>query len=556
VTAPGAVAGGRPVSAQDFVRLKVRLIRNGMRGQVWRIVLYIGGSLFGLWMAVLALAGIALTSLGRGEQGRDAAYLVAALGGAAVVFAWTVFPLLFFGVDETIDPARFNLLPLTHATMLRGMLAAAFVGVPAVVTLLATSGYVLAAGARFGGAAAVVATVGVIAGLTIGVLASRAVTSAFATMLRSRRMRDLAAVLIAVGASLIGPLQWLGAAVLATGSLSQAMGVARVLSWTPMGAPYVLSFDAAEGRWGAFAVRSAIIAGSIVALLWWWASTLESAMIGTTSGGAGRSVRSRRAGGATAALVPWWMPKAISSGPFVAIMSREWLAWWRDARRRASLVSVLIASAVLPIALQFAGGPAGGQFGLTLVFAVTMAGTMGGLMLGNQFAFDGNAFATHLLTRVAGRTELRARAAALAVVALPVQALVASAVMVLSGSPAQVPAAIGVLATGFGAAVATASYLSILAAYPLPDASNPFALNTGAGSAKGLLAIVAMLGTLVFSTPLVIASLLLTTATGAWIVLVIGLGYGAVAALLGTHLAGDLLERRGPELLIAITPRR
>jgi ABC-2 type transport system permease protein len=278
-------------------------------------------------------------------------------------------------------------------------------------------------------------------------------------------------------------------------------------------------------------------------------------MIGITSTGAGRAIRSRRSGGATAALVPWWMPRLAARGTFGAIAAREWLSWWRDARRRASLVSVLIASGVLPIALRFAGG-AGGQLGISLVFAVTMAGTMGGMMLGNQFAFDGNAFAAHLLTRVPGRTELRARAAALAVVALPVQALVAVAVMVVSGAPAQIPAALGVLATGFGAAIATASYLSILAAYPLPDVSNPFALNTGAGSAKGLLALVAMLGTLVLSTPVTIASLFLTSSTGAWLVLVIGIGYGAVAALLGTYLAGDVLERRGPELLVAITPRR
>jgi len=96
----------------------------------------------------------------------------------------------------------------------------------------------------------------------------------------------------------------------------------------------------------------------------------------------------------------------------------------------------------------------------------------------------------------------------------------------------------------------------VIAAYPLPDVSNPFALNTGAGSAKGLLALVAMLGTLVLSTPVTIASLFLTSGTAAWLVLVIGIGYGAGAALLGTYLAGDVLERRGPELLVAITPRR
>jgi ABC-2 type transport system permease protein len=554
-TAQSEVVPGRAVRATDFVRLKLRLLRNGFRGQTWRIVLYVFGALFGLWMGFVAFAGIASTGLHHGEHSRNVAYLVASLGGAAVIVAWTLFPLLFFGVDETIDPARFNLLPLPHRTLIRGMLAAAFVGVPAVATLLATSGFVVAAALRFGGMPAVVAAAGVAAGLIMGIVASRAVTSAFANMLRSRRMRDLAAVLIAVGASLIGPLQWLGVAVLATGSATQAMGVAEVVSWTPMAAPYVLPFDAAEGHWGAFALRVAITGGTIALLVWWWSTTLESAMIGTNSGGAGRAIRANRSGGATAALVPWWMPSFVARGTFGAIMSREWLSWWRDARRRASLVSVLIASGVLPIALRFAGG-AGGQLGVSLVFAVTMAGTMGGMMLGNQFAFDGNAYGAHLMTRVPGRTELRARAAALAVVALPVQALVAVAVMVVSRAPAQIPAALGVLATGFGAAIATASYLSILAAYPLPDVSNPFALNTGAGSAKGLLALVAMLGTLVLSTPVTIASLFLTSPTGVWLVLVIGIGYGVVAALLGTYLAGDVLERRGPELLVAITPRR
>jgi len=272
------------------------MLRNGFRGQTWRIVLYILGALFGLWMGFIAFAGIASTGLRHGRQSWDIAFMVAALGGAAVILAWTLFPLLFFGVDETIDPARFNLLPLPRRTLIRGMLAAAFVGVPAVATLFGTSGFVVAAALRFGALPAVVAAVGVVAGLVMGVVASRAVTSAFATMLRSRRMRDLAAVLIAVGASLIGPLQWLGVAVLATGSVSRAMGVARVISWTPLGAPYVLPFDVATGQWGAFAVRAVITAGTIAALLWWWSSTLESAMIGTTSTGTGRAVRSRRSG--------------------------------------------------------------------------------------------------------------------------------------------------------------------------------------------------------------------------------------------------------------------
>ena len=65
-------------------------------------------------------------------------------------------------------------------------------------TLLATLGLVVdRRRARRAGRPAGRPCVGVVVGLLLCVAASRAVTSAFATMLRSRRVRDLAAVLLA-----------------------------------------------------------------------------------------------------------------------------------------------------------------------------------------------------------------------------------------------------------------------------------------------------------------------------------------------------------------------
>jgi ABC-2 type transport system permease protein len=190
-------------------------------------------------------------------------------------------------------------------------------------------------------------------------------------------------------------------------------------------------------------------------------------------------------------------------------------------------------------------------------FAVTMAGTMGGLLLGNQFGYDGSAFAAHLLSRVRGRTELRARAAAIALAAVPVQVFVVVAVSAFAGQLPIVPAGLGLLAASFGAAVASAALLSVFAPYALPENANPFTMNSGAGSAKGMLAIVAMLGTLVLSTPVAVAAFLAgSSAPLSWGVLVLGLGYGVGATLLGTYIAGDALERRGPEILAAVTPKR
>lgn len=546
----------RTVRSLDFVRLKLRLAANSYRGRSWRVVAFVIGLVVGLGFAVLAALGLTASA----AASRDVGYVVAAFAGTAVVLGWTLIPLLFFGVDETLDPARFALLPVRRMVLARGMLAAAFVGVPALATLVATAGLALAAGLRFGLPIGLVALAGVVAGLVLGVVASRAVTSAFAALLRSRRVRDLAAVIIALLASSIGPLQWVIAAAAQNGSVEQAVRVADVLSWTPFAAPYVLPYDVAAGHWIAMVLRAAITAVSIGLLLWWWSLTLESAMLGTTSGrGARRSTVDR--GGAVRALVPAPLRAVRRPGAFVAIAAREARFWWRDGRRRAAFVSILMASAVLPVALNFSARNgvqvSGGLSAVGFSFAITMAGTMGGMLLGNQFGYDGNAYAGHLLARVRGSTELRARGFAIALVALPVQAGVVVAVALLSGQLGQLPSGLGMLTASFGSAVAAAAVLSVLAPYALPENSNPFAVNSGLGTAKGLLAMLALIGTLAICMPMVVLSYVLgSSAALAWVVLAVGVAYGLGAGWLGTLIAGDILDRRGPEILAAVTPKR
>ena len=97
----------------------------------------------------------------------------------------------------------------------------------------------------------------------------------------------------------------------------------------------------------------------------------------------------------------------------------------------------------------------------------------------------------------------------------------------------------------------------MLAPYALPENSNPFTMNTGSGSAKGLLAVVALFVTSVVTAPVVVASLLLADSTiGQYVVLTVGLAYGITLAWGGTLAAGAIVDRRGPELLKAVTPRR
>ncbi|HEX5541585.1 MAG TPA: ABC transporter permease, partial [Micromonospora sp.] len=342
-------APARPVRARHFVRLKLRVMANNFRGQKWRIGLFLVGAFFGLWFAA---AGFLLFAAPGLADNMDAAQLVAVFGGGVLVLGWLFLPLVFFGVDETLDPARFALLPLSRRTLITGLLTAALAGIPAVSVLLATSGLVVTATVLGGWTAGVGAAVGVIAGLLLCVTISRAVTSAFATMLRSRRVRDLAAVLLAVLAALLGPLQLAAASAAQRADWDRLINVAQMIGWTPFAAPYTIGIDIAAGRVWAAPVKLLITVVTIGALLLWWSRSLESAMVGSAGGSA--ATRNQTAGGAVDQLFPRalpWLPRNRNG----ALVAREARYWWRDTRRRAGIITLAVVGVFVPVMVSLSG---------------------------------------------------------------------------------------------------------------------------------------------------------------------------------------------------------
>ncbi|MFC4998698.1 ABC transporter permease [Dactylosporangium cerinum] len=556
---PEPIRGGEP-KVSYFVRLKLRILRNAMRGKTSRILLFILGIFFGLWAAFIGFSAFAGSSVA-GDELRPT---LAAFAGTALVMAWVLVPLLFFGVDETLDPARFSLLPVPRRTLVLGMLAAAFVGIPPAVTLLAALGSTIGAVIKGGVAAGVVAVLGAAVGLAVCVAASRAVTSAFARMLRSRKVRDLAALLIALAGISCNPVFQLVFALVENGESKQATTIAGVLSWTPLAAPFVAYVDAIDGNWHLVVARLAIGVAGVAALLWWWLQTIESAMLGTASTGAAKKAKAVD-GKPVRAFLPAVL-RSLPVGRFTGLVGRELRYWFRDPRRRASLISLLAASVVIPFAFTFGFGTgssaeeqeaarqgAGFSDG-ALVFSLLIAGAFVGLVLVNQFGNDGTAYALHMLTNVPGQVELAARAIGVGILTFPLLAAGTIAVSVLSDHTAQLPAALGVGLCAFGISVGTAGITSVLAPYPMPDSANPFAMNTGQGSAKSMLSFVSMFVTWILASPLMIGYVLLPDHLQ-WILLPSGLVWGFALAWLGTRLAGHLLERRAPEVLAAVTPK-
>jgi ABC-2 type transport system permease protein len=433
------------------------------------------------------------------------------------------------------------------------MLAAAVVGVPPIVTLLATLGSVVGAGINGGIGAVIVAILGAVGGLVLCIAASRAVTSAFASMLRSRRVRDLAALVIALLGVSCGPLQSLFWAAAAQGGSRQAHAVAEVLAWTPLSAPYVAYVDAVNGDWLLVPVRLAIGAAGILLLLWWWTRTIESAMLGVAStGGKKRIVVD--ASSPVGALYPRLL-RGLPMTRFGALVAREVRYWWRHPRRRAGLISLLAASVVIPFGLRIGTSSPGGGGGFPLPVGMLFAGVFIGLVLANQFGNDATAYSLHLLSGVPGGVELRSRAVALTLLTGPLLAVGATGAAWFTHALDQLPAALGVGAAALGLSIGVAGFTSVVAPYALPESTNPFAVNSGGATSKGLLSFVSLLVALALVAPLVVGYFLLP-ADIRWLLLPVGLVWGALGGWIGTVAGGSVLDRRAPEVLDAVTPRR
>jgi ABC-2 type transport system permease protein len=276
-------------------------------------------------------------------------------------------------------------------------------------------------------------------------------------------------------------------------------------------------------------------------------------MLGTSSGGA--TGGGPEQGGVVRALVPRPL-RGARPDAFLGIVARELRYWSRDPRRRAALISAVIGGAAVPIGIRAADqAGAGHGTGLPLPFAVAVPALIGAVLLGNQFGYDGTAYSMHLLAAVRGRTELRARAAALTLILLPILLALAGVLAVLTHDEAGLVPALGTLVGMLGTVMGVESVLSIFAAYPMPEGRNAFSISGGSGSAKALIAFAGMIAAAALAAPVLILAALLHGAPAA-LVAPVGVAYGLGALLVGTYIGGDVLERRGAELLVAVTPKR
>ncbi len=532
---------GRPGTASltpVFVRLKLSLLRNGLQQSSGRRAVYITSVvLVALFTALQLLGLIALRGTG---------HLAALTTLLAVVLAlgWAVMPLFFASGDETLDPTRLVMLPLRPVPLVTALLTASLIGIGPVFTFAIAVGSVVAT--AHGAAATAVGVLAVVLTLLFCLALARAVATANVRLLTSRRGRDLAVLsglIVGVGMQFVSiGVRKLGAA----GGLHALVPVADVLRWVPPGSAMDAVRAASDGSYAAAAAEIALTAAGLALLLWWWQRSLTRLMTAPDSSTLRAATRPDKARAGRSGLAG-----VLPAGRTGAVMLRSLRYIWRDPKTKTAWMSSLTLGLLVPV-LNAAQGHG------SLYFAF-FAPALLGMQMYNQFGQDTSAFWMVLQTIASPRdayVELRARACALSLIAVPYVLLAVTVVAAVTRQWRSLPEVLGMSFAMLGALLGTGAMTSALFPYSIPQGGGFKNVAPGQAGIAWLSLFGGVLAGTVFCSPLIALTIWLH-ASGhlglMWILLPLGVLYGFGAAWLGLRLAGPRVLARLPEILLAVS---
>ncbi|MFI1654089.1 transporter [Streptomyces sp. NPDC020472] len=535
-----ATTSPAPSLTSVFVRLKLSLLRNGLRQSGGRTAAYITSIVFGaLFAAVTVLAFVLL-------RGHAAAVTVAVLVTGVLALSWTVMPLFIPSGDETLDPSRLVMLPLRPQPLVRALLVASLVGVGPALTFVLTLGAALSL--AHGAAGTVVAVLGVLLATVTCVALSRSVAAANVRLLTSRKGRDLAllsGLVIAVGMQFVNfGAQRLGRA----GGLDSLEPVATVVGWLPPAAAIGAVDSASRGDHAVAAARLLLTAAVLVALVYWWRRSLVRLMVepdGSTIGAV--SDAAARGGSGGSGL----LARILPAGRTGTVMERSLRYIWRDPKTKAAWVTSLAIGLIVPLFNAFQGGG-------SIYFACFASGMLGMLMY-NQFGQDTSAFwmvAQTIATPADAYAELRARALALLSITVPYTVLVTAVTAGVLGDWEKFPEGLGLAFGLLGAMVGTGAVTSARFPYSVPQDSGYKNVAPGQAGLAWISIFGGMVTAAVLSGPLIAATIYLHVSDQRsllWLLLPAGPLYGALLVLAGLKLAAPRTAGRLPEILAAVS---
>lgn len=518
------------------------MLAHNLRREAWRLVLLVCGC---LWV-LLSLPTVVGGMLWLSGQPADVAHDILVVGGSALVLGWLLVPLLVPGLDDSLDITRFATFAVPVRRLVPGLLAASLLGLPTAFTALVCLAPALAWSGSGPGPAVTAVLVAPLA-LATCVLASRVSTGLAARVLGSRRSRETGAVLGLLGVGLVVPVVLSLGSLGLEGALERVPTVARVLGWTPLGlawaTPHAVAVGDVPGAVARVVLTLAWLAGAVLA----WAALLRRALV--RPGSRGGAVRRR-----LDAMLPRREPRhvrGVEGWATLAVLRRSLRYWSGDPRYlSAGLGAVVAPVAIVLLLATVVDAPAA----VALAMGPLMAGTIG-WGRHNDLAYDGSALWMHVAAAVPGRSDRLGRLLATAAWAAPATAVVSLAAAWVGGRPdlaaASLGASLGVLAVG----LAVSAVFSPLLPYPVPAAGeNPYSAQVGALGASMLAQLVTSAVTLLACLPLlVLYGLALWWEPGlSAAVLLVGLGGGVGAVVVGVRLGGGVYDARARRVLAGL----
>lgn len=517
-----------------FAGLKWRLVSSRIRaaGGGAKAGMIVGGCAVVLVLAMVIAGFFAL------RTNQSLAHASIVLLFTLQLVSWLLAPLIAFGVDETVDPAKFALLPLTTATLQRGLLVSSLIGYLPAVNAVVLVGAAIALSPTW--SVLPIALVCCAAQLVLCVVVSRAASASMSGLMSGRRGRDLG---MAVGSMLF--LLYFGLSFLlnqtaASSALENGLtSIGTVLSWGPNGALATIPSAVHQGQWPRVAV-AVLTAGVVLVLAWkWWSRALAASLVTVPSTTEGSAPADRTTAGSAVA--------DSLRGMVRLIIERDRVLTWRDPMRRIPWITVAALAVLWPLLVIGGHGT---------LFAVAFPAVMMGLQVGNQYGVEGTGIWLHLVA-FADRTRARGETLGHAIfVLIPGTIIVVTTVFlhaVIRHDLQWVPAALGVCLALMTGAVAVTGYISAKLPYAMRQSRKSMFTSSVPGQKGRTLGstLASMLGGIVVAIPAIVLAVLALTQSlvFGWVALVVGPVCGIVAIAAMSSITATTYLSRTPEIL-------
>jgi ABC-2 type transport system permease protein len=517
--------------ARLLVQLKLRLLLNALRAST--------AAQMAFTLSTICAAAVAggffylLSILGGGIAAADLTTAVFCVFG----LAWLILPLVAFGLDSTLDPATLALYPIRTRPLAVGLLAASATGAWPAATLIGLLGVTV--GLARGALGELIALIAVLLQVLFCITLARFVTTGLAGMLRSRRGKDFAALLIIPIFALYEGFIQIVPKLAGEHALTAASfgGVDRWLRWTPPGLAVHAIRDASTGHPGTALLRLAVLAGIIVVLGAGWIRSLSRAMV-TTDNSTQSAVR-----GSALPFARWGLRGTVAAR-FWLYQRREPFAMIYWGITAVVMVVVAIRAVLTPdwFGGLLASGAACGAF--VSYFHSNAIGTSG-----PGFGLE----ATALNGQRALRAYFSGQNLAVGAIAVPLLAVISFGLAAVAKHPVDGFLAMAVGLAGIGAGLALANVFTVVSPYPVErrgGTPTPRPLSGHNGQAFGAW-FFTLLGVAVAVTPVILAAVFTRTDPAViWmpVLVLAGAAYGLALAWAGVRSAANVAEQKLPEL--------